>query len=105
VRSPSQLTNVTVPTTDGGQALFTGLHAGDYLVEVSAAGSRSVQTQAIIAADKEVENIDVLMVPGSGPAGTQQAPGAPILAPKPLKETEKGWRRCKPTSWMKRSHT
>jgi hypothetical protein len=43
VRSPSQLTNVTAPTTDAGQALFTGLHAGDYIVEVSAPGYRSVQ--------------------------------------------------------------
>ena len=90
VRSPSQLTNVTVPTTDAGQALFTGLHAGDYVVEVSAPGYRSVQAQAIIAADKETENIEVLMVPDSGVAGTQQAPGAPILAPKALKETERG---------------
>ena len=90
VRSPSQLTNATVPTTDAGQALFTGLHAGDYVVEVSAPGYRTVQAQAIIAADKETENIDVLMVPDSGANGTQQAPGAPILAPKALKETEKG---------------
>ncbi len=90
VRSPSQLTNVTVPTTEAGQALFTGLHAGDYLVEVSAPGNRNAQAQAIIAADKETENIDVLMVPDSGPIGTQHAPGAPILAPKALKETERG---------------
>jgi tetratricopeptide (TPR) repeat protein len=90
VRSPSQLTNVTVPTTEAGQALFTGLHAGDYVVEVSAPGYRNVQVQAIIAADKEIENLDVLMVPDSGPIGTQQAPGAPILAPKALKETERG---------------
>jgi tetratricopeptide (TPR) repeat protein len=90
VRSPSQLTNVTVPTTEAGQALFTGLHAGDYLVEVSAPGYRNAQAQAIIAADKETENIDVLMVPDSGPIGTQHAPGAPILAPKALKETERG---------------
>jgi tetratricopeptide (TPR) repeat protein len=90
VRSPSQLTNVTVPTTEAGQALFTGLHAGDYLVEVTAPGYRNVQVQAIIAADKETENLDVLMVPDSGPIGSQQAPGAPVLAPKALKETEKG---------------
>jgi len=90
VRSPSQLTNVTVPTTDAGQAQFTGLHAGDYTVEVSAPGYRTVQVQAIIAADKETENIDVLMVPDSGSTGTPQAPGTPILAPKALKETEKG---------------
>jgi hypothetical protein len=27
LRSPSQLTNATIPTTDAGQALFTGLSA------------------------------------------------------------------------------
>jgi tetratricopeptide (TPR) repeat protein len=90
VRSPSQLTNATVPTTDAGQALFTGLHAGEYQVEVRAPGYHEAQAQAIIAADKETENIDITMVPDSGTAGTQQAPGAPILAPKALKETEKG---------------
>jgi hypothetical protein len=90
VRSPSQLTNATVPTTDAGQALFTGLHAGEYLVEVRAPGYHDAQAQAIIAADKETENIDVTMVPDSGTTGKQQAPGAPILAPKALKETEKG---------------
>jgi tetratricopeptide (TPR) repeat protein len=90
VRSPSQLTNVTVPTTEAGQALFTGLHAGDYLVEVTAPGYRNVQVQAIIAADKETENLDVLMVPDTGPIGKQQAAGTPILAPKALKETERG---------------
>ena len=89
VRSPTQLTNVSVPTTDAGQALFTGLHAGEYLVEVSAPGYRKAQAQAIIAS-VESENIDVLMVPESGGTGTQQAPGAPILAPKALKEMEKG---------------
>ncbi len=90
LRSPSQLTNVTVPTTEAGQVLFTGLSAGDYIVEVNAPGYRSVQVQAIIAADKENENVDVLMVPDSGAAGSQRTPGAPILAPKALKETEKG---------------
>jgi tetratricopeptide (TPR) repeat protein len=89
VRSPSQLTNLNMPTTDAGQAVFSGLHAGDYTVEVTAPGYRTVQVQAIIAASAEVENVDVLMVPDSG-AGNQQAPGAPILAPKALKETQKG---------------
>ena len=90
VHSASQLTNVTMPTTDAGQAVFAGLYAGDYTVEVRAPGYRTAQVQAIIAADKEVENLDVLMVPESGPGGSQQAPGGAVLAPKALKETEKG---------------
>jgi len=90
LRSPSQLTNLSQPTTDGGQAIFPTLSPGDYLVEVSAPGYRSAQTQVILAASKETENIDVLMMPDSGKGETQRAPGAPILAPKALKETEKG---------------
>jgi tetratricopeptide (TPR) repeat protein len=90
VRSPSQMTNATAPTTDAGQAIFTGLHAGDYTVEVSAAGYKTVQVQAIVVADKEIENIEVLMVPESVSESSQQKPGEPILAPKALKETEKG---------------
>ena len=90
VRSPSQMTNATAPTTDAGQVIFTGLHPGDYVVEVSAAGYRTVQVQAIIAAANESENIDVLLMPDSGSGESQQKPGSPILAPKALKETEKG---------------
>ena len=90
LRSPSQLTNVSQPTTDGGQAIFPTLSPGDYVVEVSAPGYRNVQTQVVLAAAKETENIDVLMLPDSGKAESQRAPGAPILAPKALKETEKG---------------
>jgi len=88
LRSPSQLTNVSLPTTGAGQAVFEGLHAGDYTVEVTAPGYRTVQVHAIIAADQEVEDVDVVMVSDSG--GRSQAPGSPILAPKALKETEKG---------------
>jgi tetratricopeptide (TPR) repeat protein len=90
LRSPSQLTNISQPTTDGGQAIFPTLSPGDYVVEVSAPGYRNVQTQVVLAAAKETESIDVLMLPDSGKAETQRVPGAPILAPKALKETEKG---------------
>src|SRR5260370_41742567 len=50
LRSPSQLTNVTVPTTEAGQVLFPGLSARDYIGEVKPPGYRSVQVQAITAA-------------------------------------------------------
>ena len=90
LRSPSQLTNITTNTTDAGQALFTGLPAGQYTVEVNAPGYRTVQEQAIIAADKEIEDIFVVMVPDTGGTAPQGAAGGIVLAPKALKETEKG---------------
>jgi len=90
LRSPSQLTNATIPTTDAGQALFTGLSAGEYQLEVSAPGYRTVQQSATLVADGETENIDIGLPADSGPAAGQQMPGGAILAPKALKETEKG---------------
>ena len=51
LRSPSQLTNATTGTADGGKAQFTGLPAGQYVVEVSAPGYRTVEQEAVIAAD------------------------------------------------------
>ena len=89
LRSPSQLTNITTNTSDAGQAFFMGLPAGQYTVEVSAPGYRTVQEQAIIAADGEREDIFVAMVPDTSGIG-QQRPGGAVLAPKALKETEKG---------------
>ncbi|HET7151628.1 MAG TPA: tetratricopeptide repeat protein [Candidatus Acidoferrum sp.] len=90
LRSTTLLTNSTTPTTDAGQALFTGLSAGDYVVEVSAPGYRTAQANAVIAADKEIENIDVRLELDTGREGVQQVPGPPILAPKALKEMEQG---------------
>lgn len=90
LRSPSQLNNATIPTSDAGQALFTGLSAGDYQLEVSAPGYRTVQQQATLAAGGETENVDIGLSADSGSVAGQQMPGAPILAPKALKETEKG---------------
>jgi tetratricopeptide (TPR) repeat protein len=90
LRSPSQLTNATIPTTDAGQALFAGLSAGEYQLEVSAPGYRTAQQSATLAADGETENVEIGLEADLRPAVIQQSPGAPILAPKALKETEKG---------------
>jgi TolA-binding protein len=89
LRSPSQLTNITTNTSDAGQAQFLGLSAGQYTVEVSAPGYRTVQEQAIIAADGGKEDIFVAMVPDTSGIG-QQRPGGAVLAPKALKEMERG---------------
>ncbi len=89
LRSPSMLTNNTTNTTDAAQALFTGLPAGEYVVEVSAPGYRTTEVQAFVAAG-QVENVEVMMMPELGRAEVQGAPGPPVLAPKALRETEKG---------------
>jgi tetratricopeptide (TPR) repeat protein len=93
LRSSSQLTNVTTSTSDAGQALFTGLAVGDYTVEVSAPGYKTAEQQATIAASGLTEYVEVVLTPGEGgkSAGNKVAPGpGAVLAPKALKETEKG---------------
>jgi tetratricopeptide (TPR) repeat protein len=84
------LTNVTTNTTDAAQALFTGLNAGEYVIEVSAPGYRTAEVQAIIDENGQVENVEVMMLPELSLAEKAGAPGPPMLAPKALKETEKG---------------
>src|SRR5713226_2421057 len=89
LRSTNFLTNITMNTTDAAQALLTGLHAGQYVVEVNATGYRTAQAEAIIAT-WETENVEVVMIPELSKAEMAGAPGPPVLAPKALKETEKG---------------
>jgi tetratricopeptide (TPR) repeat protein len=84
------LTNITTYTTDAAQALFTALPVGDYVVEVSAPGYRTAEVQAIIAEAGQIESVEVMMLPELSPAEKAGAPGSPVLAPKALKETEKG---------------
>jgi tetratricopeptide (TPR) repeat protein len=90
LHSPSMLTNVTTYTTDAAQALFTGLNAGEYVIEVSAPGYRTTEVQAIIDENGQVENVEVMMLPERTAAEMAGTPGPPVLAPKALKETEKG---------------
>jgi tetratricopeptide (TPR) repeat protein len=90
VHSGSMLTNITTYTTDAAQAFFIALPVGDYVVEVSAPGYRTAEVQAIIAEAGQIENIEVMMMPERTAAEMAGAPGSPVLAPKALKETEKG---------------
>lgn len=98
LHSASQLTNMTTSTSDAGQALFTGLSVGDYIVEVSSPGYKTAEQQATIAASGLTEYIEVVMTTGEGAKGAASTvapgPGA-VLAPKALKETEKGMEALK----------
>ncbi len=68
--------------------MFTGLHAGEYLVEVTSPGYQPAQAQAIIAANGETEYIEIeMMHEGVASAGR---PGGVVLAPRALRELEKG---------------
>jgi Flp pilus assembly protein TadD len=90
LQSPSLTTNVTTYATDADQAFFTGLNAGEYVVEVSAPGYRTTQVQVIIDDRIAIENIEIVMIPELSRAEMQGTPGPPVLAPKALKETKKG---------------
>jgi tetratricopeptide (TPR) repeat protein len=90
LHSTSFLTNITTNTTDAAQALFAGLPAGEYVVEVSAVGYRTAEAQAFVGINGQTENIEVVMIPERSKAEMAGAPGPPVLAPKALKETEKG---------------
>src|SRR4029077_5587628 len=60
------------------------------VIEVNAPGYRTAEVHAIIGADGQTENVEVMMMPELTRAEIAGAPGAPVLAPKALKETEKG---------------
>jgi tetratricopeptide (TPR) repeat protein len=90
LRSTSFLTNITTNTMDAAQVTFNGLHAGEYVVEVSALGYRTAEAQAIIGVNGQTENVEVVMIPELSKAEMAGVPGPPVLAPKALKETEKG---------------
>ena len=71
----------------GGHAHFTALPIGEYLLEITAPGYRTVQEQVIISGTHESQSLVVSMVPTSIDA---KAKGGPASASsKALKETEK----------------
>jgi tetratricopeptide (TPR) repeat protein len=79
---------VTINTNESGLAKFPGLIEGEYVVEVSAPGYRSVTEDAEIRVGVRNQAFGVLMVP-DGPLakGNGKASGPPSKA---LKEMEKG---------------
>jgi tetratricopeptide (TPR) repeat protein len=79
--------NQTLSTNESGLVQFQGLLEGEYIVEVSAPGYRSVLEDASIRVGHNNEAFGVMMVPDGPLAKNGHAGGPP---PKALKEMEKG---------------
>src|SRR5271165_4195378 len=73
---------------ESGQAQFVGVPVGEYLIEISAPGFRSVQEQLFISQAHQAQSIVISMVPTSIDAKGGKA-GSVAVSPKAVKATEK----------------
>ena len=85
--STAVLYNQTITTGESGLAQFQGLLEGEYIVEVSAPGFRSVLEDASISVGHKNEAFGVMLIADGTIAKNGHAGGTP---PKALKEMEKG---------------
>jgi tetratricopeptide (TPR) repeat protein len=72
---------------ESGQAQFVGVPVGEYLIEISAPGFRSVQEQLFISQARQAQSIVISMVPTSVDAKGKV--GSVAVSPKAVKATEK----------------
>jgi tetratricopeptide (TPR) repeat protein len=85
--STAVLYNQTITTNESGLAQFQGLLEGEYIVEVSARGFRSVIEDASINVGHRNEAFGVMLISDGPLSKNGQVSGTP---PKALKEMEKG---------------
>jgi tetratricopeptide (TPR) repeat protein len=84
----SQIDTTMFTTSDQvGEARFTALPAGRYVVEIVAPGYRTVQEQVLISGTREDQNIVVALVPTA--VGAKVKVGSVSASPKAIKESEK----------------
>jgi len=85
--STAVMYNQTITTNESGLAQFQGLLEGEYIVEVSAPGFRSVEEDASINVGHRNEAFGVMLIANGPLAKNGHAGGVPAKA---LKEMEKG---------------
>jgi tetratricopeptide (TPR) repeat protein len=85
--STAVIYNQTIDTNESGLAQFQGLLEGEYIVEVSAPGYRSVLEDASIRVGHNNEAFGVMLIPDGPLAKSGHGGGPPAKA---LKEMEKG---------------
>ena len=72
-----------------GQTAFSGIPAGQYLLEVASPGYSTVREQISLNSSGQVQDIVVAMIP-EGAVALSRTPSAGVAPPKAIKETEKG---------------
>jgi tetratricopeptide (TPR) repeat protein len=92
LRSADMSVNLTSRTNESGLTAFNAVPSGQYLVEISASGYRTVREQIGIGAGVQVQNLLVAMIPETGVTLSRTPSGGGAVNPKAIKETEKGLR-------------
>jgi Flp pilus assembly protein TadD len=83
-------THLTAPTRDGGAATFPSIHAGDYEVEVSSSGYKTITEHASVMAGGSSYNVYVYVSPESAPDSGRVAPAKTTMTPHLQSEIDKG---------------
>ena len=91
LRSADMSINLTSRTNESGLTAFNSIPSGQYLVEISASGYRTVREQIGIGTGG-VQNLLVAMIPETGVTLSRAPSGGGAVNPKAIKETEKGLR-------------
>jgi tetratricopeptide (TPR) repeat protein len=92
LRSADMTVNLTSHTNESGLIAFNSIPSGQYLVEVTASGYRTVREQIGIVGGGQVQNLLVAMIPETGVTLSRTPSGGGAVNPKAIKETEKGLR-------------
>jgi hypothetical protein len=91
LRSGDMTVDMQSNTAANGQAEFSFVPLGAYLVEVSAPGYSTVRQQLSLTRSGEAQEMLVSMIAETG-IGTSHSAAAANVSPKAIKETEKGLR-------------
>jgi tetratricopeptide (TPR) repeat protein len=89
LRSYDMSVDLTNGADTAGQTAFNNVPSGQYLLEVSSAGYNTVREHVAINISGQVQNIPVVMIL-EGVMALSRTPSVGAVAPKAVKETEKG---------------
>lgn len=80
-------TTLSTTSDQAGKAQFTSLPVGQYVLEITAPGYRTVQEQVLISGSQKDQNLTVALVPAA--VGAKVKVGSVSASPKAVKESER----------------